>query len=45
MISYRSTQHEFDGLEPLSIQRMKKWTAISCSVIVVIARIMWGFSH
>ena len=41
---HRSTLNKFEDVEPESILRMKKWTAISCTVIVVLARIAWGFA-
>jgi hypothetical protein len=36
---------EAETIEPESIGRLEKWTAISCTVIVVAARILWGMSH
>jgi hypothetical protein len=45
MISHRSTLYGFEDIEPESTVRMKKWTAVSCTVIVVVARILWGFAH
>jgi hypothetical protein len=45
MIFHRSTLVEPEDIEPESIVRMKKWTAVSCTVIVVVARIVWGFAR
>jgi hypothetical protein len=44
MTFHRSTLEELRDIEPESIVNMKKWTAISCTVIVVLARIVWGFA-
>ncbi|MES2221473.1 MAG: hypothetical protein V4587_10960 [Acidobacteriota bacterium] len=44
MIFDRSTLNEFEDVEPESVTDMKKWTAISCTVIVVLARIAWAFA-
>ncbi len=41
----RSTLSESEDIEPESVIRMKKWTAVSCTVIVVIARIVWGLAR
>jgi len=45
MIFHRSTQYELEEIEPESLIRMKKWTAVSCTVIVVVARIVWGLAR
>ena len=45
MIFDRSTLHESEDIEPESVIRMKKWTAVSCTVIVVVARIVWGLAR
>jgi hypothetical protein len=45
MIFDRSTLSESEDIEPESVIRMKKWTAVSCTVIVVIARIVWGLAR
>jgi hypothetical protein len=45
MISHRSTLDESEAFEPESILKMKKWTAVSCTVIVVIARMLWGLAR
>ncbi len=45
MIFHRSTQYETEAFEPESILKMKKWTAVSCTVIVVVARVLWGLAR
>jgi len=45
MIFYRSMMNETEDIELESIIRMKKWTAVSCTVIVVAARIVWGLAR
>jgi len=45
MIFHRNTLDESEDIEPESILRMKKWTAVSCTVIVVVARIVWGLAR
>ncbi len=45
MIFHRGTLNDSEGIEPESIIRMKKWTAVSCTVIVVVARIVWGLAR
>jgi hypothetical protein len=45
MIFHRSMPDELEEFESESIVRMKKWTAVSCTVIVVIARILWGLAR
>lgn len=45
MIFHRSTQYESEIFEPESILKMKKWTAVSCTVIVVVARVLWGLAR
>lgn len=45
MIFHCSTLSESEEIEPESIIRMKKWTAVSCTVIVVIARVVWGMAR
>jgi hypothetical protein len=45
MIFHRSTQYESEAFEPDSILKMKKWTAVSCTVIVVVARMLWGLAR
>ncbi|HEY5254888.1 MAG TPA: hypothetical protein VIJ53_09560 [Acidobacteriaceae bacterium] len=42
---HRSMLSESEDIEPESVIRMKKWTAVSCTVIVVIARIVWGLAR
>ena len=45
MIFHRSTQYQLEESEPESLIKMKKWTAVSCTVIVVVARIVWGLAR
>ena len=45
MIFDRSMLIESEDIDPESILRMKKWTAVSCTVIVVVARIVWGLTR
>lgn len=45
MISYRNALDESEETVRESILRMKKWTAVSCTVIVVAARILWGLAR
>lgn len=45
MIFHRSTLNESQDIEPESITIMKKWTAVTCTVIVVVARIVWGLAR
>ncbi len=45
MIFHRNTEYESEAFELESILKMKKWTAISCTVIVVVARVVWGLAR
>jgi hypothetical protein len=45
MTFHRTMQFQSEALELESVLRMKKWTAISCFVIVVVARVLWEFAH
>jgi hypothetical protein len=45
MIFHRNMPDESEEFEPESIVTMKKWTAVSCTVIVVIARMLWGLAR
>jgi hypothetical protein len=45
MIFHRNMLDEFQDVEPESVIRMKKWTAVSCTVIVVLARVLWGLAR
>ena len=45
MIFDRSMLEESADIEPESVIRMKKWTAVSCTVIVVLARVLWGLAR
>jgi hypothetical protein len=36
---------ESEDIEPESIIKMEKWTAVSCTVVVVLARIVWELVH
>lgn len=45
MIFHRSMQEEADEIEAESVFKVKKWTAVGCTVIVVAARVLWGWAH
>ena len=45
MIFHRSRLCGAEEIEAESIIKMKKWTAVSCTVIVVVARVVWGLAR